>query len=371
MYIKRNILLNPGPATTTDSVKLAQVVPDICPREKEFGNVMNYITRSLVQIAGGDQNYTTVLLAGSGTAAMDAMVNSVVPNDKKILIINNGAYGKRLALIAQAYQIPCVELIYNWGTMPKLSDVEEHLKQDSQIAVVGMIHHETTTGMLNPVQQVGELCKQYNKLFVVDAISSFAGIPFSIQDYHIDFMASTSNKCIQGMPGCTFIIARRESFEQLKNNRPRSFYLNLYQNYEHFEKSQQTPFTPPVQVLYALQCAIEEFFAEGAQKRHQRYFENWQHLVAGMQRLGFRKLLPDEQESHILTTFHYLNEPYFNFDRMHDMMYDRGFTIYPGKIGGQNTFRLANMGAVTHQDMDNFCQNLEQVLHLMGATHSK
>lgn len=366
MNIKRNVLLNPGPATTSDTVKWAQVVPDICPREKEFGSVIGYITRSLTQIAGGDQSYTTVLLAGSGTSAMDAMINSVVPHHKKVLVINNGAYGKRFAQIVQAYQIPLVELVYPWGIMPKLEDVEQHLQQDADIAVVAMIHHETTTGMLNPVSQVGRLVKQYGKIFVVDAISSFAGIPFSIQDYQIDFMASTSNKCIQGMPGCAFVIAKHTAFQQLKNNPPRSFYLNLFQHYEHFEKTQQTPFTPPVQVLYALQKAIEEFFAEGSQRRYQRYLDNWKTLVSGMQRLGFRKLLPDDQESHILTTFHYPDEPYFNFEKMHDLMYDRGFTIYPGKIGGQNTFRLANMGAITPQDIEAFCQNLEQVLFLMG-----
>ncbi|NUM37166.1 MAG: 2-aminoethylphosphonate--pyruvate transaminase [Candidatus Brocadiae bacterium] len=365
MEIKRNILLNPGPATTTDSVKMSQVVSDICPREKEFGDVMEYISSSLTKIAGGDERYTTVLLAGSGTAAMDAMINSVVPDKKKILIINNGAYGDRMAKIAKAYSIGLVEIKYDWCVFPKISDIEQALKQDPEIDCIGMVHHETTTGMLNPVPEIGCLCKKYGKTFLVDSISSFAGIPFSIQEYNIDFMASTSNKCIQGMAGCAFVICKTESLLKTKSYKPRSFYLNLYSQYEYFSKSRQMQFTPPVQILYALKKAIEEFWQEGAQNRHKRYLENWKTLILGMARLGFKKLLPDEQESHILTTFHYPDSTYFDFDRMHDLVYKEGFTIYPGKIGGKDTFRLANMGDINCQDIEAFCHVLENVLKEM------
>ncbi len=367
MQIKRNILLNPGPATTTDSVKMAQVVPDICPREKEFGDVMEYISSSLTKIAGGDANYTTVLLAGSGTAAMDAMINSVVPENKKILIINNGAYGDRMAKIARAYSIGLVEIKYDWSVFPRLSEIEEVLKSDTEIACLGMVHHETTTGMLNPVKEAGELCKKYGKTFLVDSISSFAGIPFSIQDYGIDFMASTSNKCIQGMAGCAFVICKTESLLKTKTYQPRSFYLNLYSQYEYFIKTRQMQFTPPVQILYALKKAIEEFFQEGSQNRHNRYLENWKCLIEGMKKLGFKKLLDDRYESHILTTFHYPASAAFDFDTMHDLLYKEGFTIYPGKIGGKDTFRLANMGDINCQDMKEFCHILEKVLKQMGV----
>ncbi len=366
--LKRNILLNPGPATTTDSVKMAQVVSDICPREKEFGNLMSYVSEKLTQIAGGDKDYTTVLLAGSGTAVMDAMINSAVPPEKKVLIINNGAYGKRMVQIATAYRIPVVELNYGLGIMPKPEDVERELARDASIEAIAMVHHETTTGMLNPVPQVGELSAKYHKIFLVDTISSFAGIPFSIKDYHIDFMASTSNKCIQGMPGCAFIVAKHAAFQKLQSYAPRSFYLNLYQHYEYFSKHQQTPFTPPVQVLYALKQSIDEFLSEGALARHARYMANWKCLVQGMLKLGFSKLLPDEMESHILTTFHYLQHPKFDFDQMHDLLYERGFTIYPGKIGGKDTFRLANMGAIYPKDMEAFIENLAIVLKIMGIS---
>ena len=210
MQIKRNILLNPGPATTTDSVKMAQLTPDICPREKEFGDVMAYIAQSLTRIAGGGEDYTTVLLGGSGTAAVDAIINSVVPPGRTLLVIDNGAYGRRMAQIAQAYGIPLQVLSFPWGAWPDSGMVQDALAADrnGKIAAVAMVHHETTTGMLNPVAEIGELAHQYDKTFIVDTISSFAGIPFKIDDLHIDFMASTSNKCIQGMAGCAFVICR-------------------------------------------------------------------------------------------------------------------------------------------------------------------
>lgn len=174
--IKRNILLNPGPATTTDSVKYAQVVPDICPREKKFGDVMEFVSEHLKKIAGGDESYVCVLFAGSGTAGMDSVINSVVPPSKKILIINNGSYGERMVKIAKAYSIPCVELKYESGTLPNLKEIGQELTNDKEIACVSMIHHETTTGMLNPVKEIGEIVKKHNKIFIVDTVSSFACI---------------------------------------------------------------------------------------------------------------------------------------------------------------------------------------------------
>jgi aspartate aminotransferase-like enzyme len=215
MTIKRNILLNPGPATTTDTVKMAQVVPDICPREQEFGALMRSITEDLTGLAGGDGEYVTVLFGGSGSAAMDAVINSVTPPEKKILLINNGAYGERMVKIANAYRIECVEVQFSWDALPNLDEIEAALQRDPDIAVVGMVHHETTTGLLNPIEEIGSLAKQYEKVFVVDTISSFAGVPFNIKDCHIDFMMSTSNKCLQGMAGICFAICKNSEADHV------------------------------------------------------------------------------------------------------------------------------------------------------------
>jgi len=366
MKVKRNILLNPGPATTTDTVKMAQVVPDICPREKGFGDVMAFVSEHLKKIAGGDDNYICILFAGSGTAGMDAVINSVVPPNKKILIINNGAYGERMVKIAKAYSIAYVELKFEWGTMPDLKRVEEALEKDKEISCVAMIHHETTTGMLNPVKEVGEIAKKHGCVFIVDTISSFAGIPFSIEDYKIDFMMSTSNKCIQGMAGCCFVICRKDELEKTKDYQKRSFYLNLYDQYNYFKEKYEMQFTPPVQVIYALKQAIIEFEKEGANNRHRRYAKSWETLVKGTEKLGFKRLLKNNEESHILTTFLDPKDRNYDFNKMHDLLYERGFTVYPGKIGKKGTFRLANMGAINYKDIESFLKAMKEVLGEMN-----
>lgn len=364
--IKRNILLNPGPATTTDSVKYAQIVPDICPREKEFGRIIQQIREDLVKIVKGDGNYTSILFGGSGTSVMDACINSVVPSNKKIAIINNGAYGERMVKIAKVYRIPCIELFFEWGKMPDLAKIKKTLERNKNIACLAMIHHETTTGMLNPVKEVGEIVKEFKCVFIVDTISSFAGIPINIKDYKIDFMMSTSNKCIQGMAGLSFVICKKQELEKTKDYSKRSFYLNLYQQYDYFEKKGEMQFTSPVQVAYALRQAIKEYFEEGGENRYRRYTQNWKILRKGLKKMGFRFLLKKEEESHILTTILEPEDPNYDFNKMHDLLYEKGFTIYPGKIGKKNTFRLANMGAIDHKDIEKFLIALKEALNEMG-----
>lgn len=361
--IKRNILLTPGPATTSDSVKHAQVIPDICHREKEFTDILQEIRADLVRIVKGrPDDYTSVLFGGSGTAVMDAVINSVVPDGKKLAVIVNGAYGDRLVKIAGAYRIPCVEIKYNSGERIDLLKVEEVLNNDPMIACVAIIHHETTTGILNPVKEVGHICREKGIVFIVDSISSFAGIPIDIREFNIDFMMSTSNKCIQGMAGIAFVICKIRELEKIKQYPARSFYLNLYNQYKYIEETGQTPFTPPVQVIYALRQAIKEYFEEGGEHRYKRYAENYEILKTGLREMGFRFLIDEKDESKILMTICEPDNPLFNFDEMHDFLYERGFTIYPGKIADKKTFRLASMGAIYPEDITNFIKSLKDFL---------
>lgn len=365
--IKRNILLNPGPITTTDTVKMAQVVPDICPREREFGNLMESINKDLIKIAGGDhENYACVLFGGSGTAAMDATINSVVPQNKKILVINNGAYGERMVKIAKAYKIDCIELNFDWHVLPDLNKIENVLKDDTEITCIAMIHHETTSGLLNPVKKVGVLAEKYNKTFIVDAISSFAGIPFDMKEFNIDFMMSSSNKCIQGMAGVSFVICKKQELEKIKDYPRRSFYLSLYDQYDSFKNKHQMRFTPPVQTMYALRKAIDEFLEEGYENRISRYTKNWEVLRKGVKDLGFKILTKPEEESHVLITLLYPKDPNFDFNILHDKLYDRGFTIYPGKIGKKDTFRLANIGDIDYNDIKEFLHVFKETLNEMN-----
>ena len=368
MDIARKILLNPGPATTTEAVKYSQLVPDICPREKEFGSLMESICDDLVRIAGGDEEgHACILLAGSGTAGMDAVINSVTPPGKKILIISNGAYGERMVNIAKAYSIARVELTYDWTTLPRVEDVESALRNDPAIACVAMVHHETTTGLLNPVPAVGEIAEQHGRVFIVDAISSFAGIPVEVERSRIDFAMSTSNKCIQGMAGICFVICKKHELEKLKDYPKRSFYLDLYSQYAYFQKTGQTQFTPPVQAMYALRRAIDELLQEGVENRYERYRRNWETLRNGMEEIGFKVLTDATEESNLLITIPYPEDAHFDFEVMHDKLYERGFTIYPGKVGILETFRLAVIGAIDHNDINDFLDELKKTLREMGV----
>jgi len=364
--VNRKILLNPGPATTTETVKYAQVVPDICPREKEFLNIMSEVRQGLLRVVGAGNDYTCILLAGSGTAAMDATINSVVPLDKKILIINNGAYGERMVKIAKAYNIDCVELKFHYTERPDLIAVEKALNDDTEISHVAMVHHETTTGMLNPVREIGEIAHSIDRLVIADTISSFAGIPIDIKKDHIDYLMSTSNKCIQGMAGLCFVICKKSEIEKTANRPPQSFYLNLYQQYKYFEELGEMRFTPPVQVLYALKQAIKEYVDEGGNERFKRYKKNWNVLTKGLKEMDFELLLDDNLQSNILTTIIEPDHPLYDFNTMHDLLYDKGFTIYPGKIAKEGTFRIANMGAIDHKDIEQFLIALKKTLNEMG-----
>jgi len=360
--MERRILLNPGPATTTDSVKQAQIVPDICPREKEFQNLMKSIRRDLVKIAGGNKNYSAILFAGSGTAVMESTMVSVIPEGKWALIISNGAYGKRFKEIAVANAIPNIEIEIPYGRKINIERIKYVLESDVNFGVVFVTHHETTTGILNPIKEIGELAKKYNCLYVIDTISSFAGIPFSIQKVKADFIMSTSNKCLQGMSGISFVIGKREEIEKCKYNL-KSYYLDLYSQYKYLEEKGQMRFTAPVQTMYALRQAIDELFEEGLENRYERYKKNNKILVEGMKERGFRLFLTqDVDHSFILETFYELKG--MDFNKFHDKLYEEGFTIYPGKLDNKNTFRLANMGNLKGEDIENFLKAVDKVLDL-------
>ena len=242
--IKRNVLLNPGPATTTDSVKLAQAVTDICPREKEFGDLMEFCATEISRFVGDPELYPTVLFGGSGTATVEAILSSVVPEDGKILIIDNGAYGKRMRQITSVYKIDTV-VVESSSIVPlDLAEIESTIKNNAGLTHLAMIHHETTTGLLNDITAVGKLCKQYGISFIVDSMSGFAAIPVDMKAMNIDYLAASSNKNIQGMAGIGFAICDRKVLESTSDIPMRNLYLNLYAQYAYFEKTHQTRFTP-------------------------------------------------------------------------------------------------------------------------------
>ncbi|MDR2772901.1 MAG: 2-aminoethylphosphonate--pyruvate transaminase [Elusimicrobiota bacterium] len=358
--VKREVLLNPGPATTTDSVKYAQVCPDICPREEEFGEIMGQITKDLSSMAGkGD--IKTVLFGGSGTAVDEAMISSCVPKDGRLLIVNNGAYGARIAQIASIYQLKFE--VFNSSSFAAIDvDVLKKVLLNGKFTHLAIVYHETTTGLLNPVPEICRFCRQNGIVTIVDAVSAFAAIPIDMYQDGIDFMSSTSNKNIQGMAGVAFVFCQQKSLERIKDYPPRNFYLDLYSQYIHFEKTKQTRFTPPVQTLYALRQAIIETKVETIPRRYERYIKCWQELVKTVKALGLEMLVPIKDQSKLITAIVEPASPSYDFGKFHSLARLRGFTIYPGKHSEANTFRIANIGDIQPQEMKEFCVFLKQYM---------
>lgn len=355
MKIKRNILLNPGPSTTTETVKMAQVVPDICPREKEFRALMKGIREDLVKIVHGDLNkYTAVLFCGSGTINIDVCLNSLLPKEKKILVINNGAYSTRAVEICQYYDLPYIELRFPFHELPDTDLIEDTLKNNPDIALVYTTHNETGTGILNPIREIGELAHKYNAIFIVDTTSTYAMRPIDIEAAHIDFCMASAQKGINAFTGLSFVIGNRAMIEESRNYPKRSYYCNLYLQYDYFERTGEMHFTPPVQTIYAAIQALKEYWAEGETARWERHTRVFHALHAGLEELGFRNLIKKEEQAGLVVSVIYPDDANWNFELVHDYCYERGFTIYPGKIATADTFRLCALGSIDEQDIKNF-----------------
>ncbi len=360
--IKRNVLLNPGPATTTDSVKYAQVIPDICPREKEFGELMEYTAQEITQFVANPDKYATVLFGGSGTAAVEAMLSSIIADEEALIIVNNGSYGARMCQMADIYKLNYINFESSSQNPIDFEKLENTIKKTQNLKHLAVVHHETTTGLLNDISKLGELCKKYNLTFIVDAMSSYAAIPIDMEAMNIHFLAASSNKNIQGMAGIGFIICNQESLEQIKNIPPKNLYLNLYAQYKHFKQTKQTRFTPPVQTFYALRQAIIETKIETIPKRYERYSRCWEILINSLEKLKLKFIVPLKHHSKIITSIIEPDNDAYNFNEMHDFLYEKGYTIYPGKVSNLDTFRVSNIGTMLPEDMENFVQLLEEYL---------
>lgn len=363
MEIKRNILLNPGPSTTTDTVKMAQVVPDICPREQEFAEMMRELRADLVKIVHGDpEKYTSVLFCGSGTINIDVCLNSLLPAEKKILVINNGAYSARAVEVCQYYGLPFIELKYPVDEIPDLNEVEQTLRNNPDIALVHTTHNETGTGILNPIREIGALAHKYNAVFTVDTTSTLAMRPIDIEKDNIDFCMASAQKGLMSMTGLSFIIGNKNIIEASTEYPKRSYYCNLFLQYDFFEKTGEMHFTPPVQTVYATKQALKEYFEEGEQNKWARHTRVFNAINAGLDRLGFRQVIKPELRAGLVSSAVYPDDPNWSFEAVHDYCYERGYTIYPGKISTTNTFRLCALGAIDEEDIAGFFKVFEEAL---------
>ena len=368
MNLKRNVLLNPGPSTTTDTVKLAQIVPDICPREKEFQDIMAPMREDLVKIVHGKlEDYTAVLFCGSGTICIDIALNSLLDKDKKALVINNGSYSARAVEVCNAYGLPLIELKQPLDTTPDLALIEETLKNNSDIGYVYVTYHETGSGLLNPVKDIGALAHKYGAFLISDTTSAYAMIPIDVYEQNIDFCMASAQKGIQGMTGLSYIVGRKDIIEASRNFPVRSYYCNLYMQYDFFERTGEMHFTPPVQTVYAARQALIEYFEEGEERKWERHQRIMAAIRAGVDRLGFKEVLSRDVQSGLVSAIIYPDDPNWNFDKIHDYCYERGFTIYPGKLASKGTFRLCALGVIDEPDIVDFWKVFEAGLKELGV----
>lgn len=368
MEIKRNILLNPGPSTTTDTVKMAQVVPDICPREREFDELMASIRRDLLKIVHADPAvYTSVLFCGSGTINIDVCLNSLLPAGGKVLVVNNGAYSTRAVEICEYYGLPHIDLRFPVDERPDLALVEQTLRDNPDIALVHTTHNETGTGLLNPIREIGALAHRYGAVFTVDTTSTLAMIPIDIARDNIDFCMASAQKGLSAMTGLSFIIGNRAEIVRSADYPKRSYYCNLFMQYDFFERTGEMHFTPPVQTVYAARQGLDEYFAEGEANKWARHTRVFNAIHEGLDRLGFRDVIRREWQAGLVVSAIYPDDPNWDFERVHDYCYARGFTIYPGKISTTNTFRLCALGAIDASDIRDFFVVFEEALRTCGV----
>jgi 2-aminoethylphosphonate-pyruvate transaminase len=353
--IKRNVLLNPGPATTTDSVKLAQLVPDICPREKEFADMMKALRHDLLKIVkASDSKYTSVLFCGSGTINIDICLNSLLPKGKKVLIVNNGAYSTRAVEVCQYYGLPYIDLKSSVYEQPDLSLLNFTLTSNPDVSIVYVTHHETGTGLVNPIREIGKIAHNHNCTFITDTTSSLAMIPIDMEHDNIDFCMASAQKGIMAMTGLSFVIGNKSMIIESKKYPKRSYYCNLYLQYEYFEKTGEMHFTPPVQTVYAAVQGLKEYFQEGEIAKWSRHTRVFNAIHKGLDELGFKDVIKREWQSGLVVSVLYPDDVNWNFEKIHDYCYERGFTIYPGKISTTNTFRLCALGAIDESDIFDF-----------------
>ncbi len=356
------ILLNPGPVNVSERVRKALLRPDICHREPEFAELLQRIRQKLLTafVPGAEADYTAIILSGSGTAAVEAAVLSAIPVGKRALVINNGVYGERLSSILGVHRLGVSELKYDWRTRPDPEQLRLALRQHPEVHAVAMVHHETTTGLINPVREIADVVDSQNRVFILDSVSGLGGEPVDIAGPHVYMVAGTAGKCIQGFPGVSFVLVRRGFMERMKGYPKRSWYLHLPHYYEDEERG-CIPFTPAVQLCYALEEALDELLEEGVANRIQRYQKAATFIRRGLAALGLKPLLPPELQSNTITAYHL--PPGLTYECLHDRLKEQGYVIYAGQ--GQlesKIFRVANMGVLTLEVLEGFLAAFKQVL---------
>jgi 2-aminoethylphosphonate-pyruvate transaminase len=360
-------LLTPGPLTTSLSVKQA-MLHDWGSRDHVFIAVNRQMRERLVELAGGVGTHVCVPMQGSGTFAVEAMIGTLVPPGGKLLVLVNGAYGKRMVRICQYYRRAHAVLEWAEDKAVEPAAVAKALAGDPGITHVAIVQCETTSGVLNPVAEVAEVVARAGRRLLIDAMSAFGALPLDARHIAFDALAASSNKCLEGVPGLGFVICRTEALLACKDNAP-SLSLDLFDQWQALEKTGQWRFTPPIHCIVAFDQALKEHAAEGGiAGRGERYANNCRILVEGMRRLGFETLLPDRLQAPIIVTFHMPADPAFVFDSFYDKLRQRGFVIYPGKLTVADSFRIGCIGRLGEGEMRGALAAIAEAMAELGVT---
>ncbi len=355
------VLLNPGPVLTTPRVKAALVNHDMCHRDEDFAHLVRNLRQKLKVVFGGDERHEVLLITGSGTSAIEASIASTVPEDKKILVLINGAFGERYREVAQVHRMNLEVLDFGWGHAMDVEAVERTLAADPDIAVVMMAHHETSVGLLNPVAQVGAACRRHDRLLIVDAVSSLAAEDIHVVRDNIDICLSSANKAMQAIAGVAFVCVNDRAWRLIETVRPRVYYLDLRRYRKYAVEEELTPFTPAVNGFFALDAAVDELLEEGVEARRATVRERNRFLRESFRAMGLSFYSETGHESSTLTV---VKVPeYISFAELYERMKGYGFIIYGCK--GELTdkyFQIANMGDLNEETLQNFVNTLQFVL---------
>jgi 2-aminoethylphosphonate-pyruvate transaminase len=361
------LLFTPGPLTTSATVKQA-MLRDLGSLDSDFLTSVRSIRTRLLELGPySPESYECVLMQGSGTFVVESVISSAIPHDGKLLALVNGAYGRRIAQTARVHGIALdvLEVAENKKFTPEL--VAEHLASATEITHVAVVHCETTSGILNQVEEIGHVVHDVGATYIVDAMSSFGAVPIDMAGSHIDFLISSANKCIEGVPGFGFILVNRRALESAKGN-ARTLSLDLYDQWASMEANGHFRFTPPIHTLLAFEQALNELDEEGGVRaRGERYRQNHIALCRGMKAIGFEVYLAEEDQSFIITSFRYSSNPAFQFASFYEKLWTAGFAIYPGKLSHESCFRIGTIGRITSVDVEALLEAIRRVLHEMGV----
>ncbi|MDA1277298.1 MAG: 2-aminoethylphosphonate--pyruvate transaminase [Verrucomicrobia bacterium] len=360
---KDKTLFTPGPLTTSLNVKQA-MLRDAGSWHFEFNEIVAQIREDLLDLAGVAKadGYTTVLMQGSGSFGVESVIGSVVPPDGKLLIVANGAYGDRMVKMAERLRLRHRVLRFPENVTPDPSEIDRLLLEDPEVSDVAGVHCETSTGIENPITEIGRVVKARGKIYIVDAMSSFGALPIPLKNSGIDYLISSANKCIEGVPGFSFVIARRDALVATEGS-ARSLSLDLLAQLKGFETNGQFRFTPPTHSILAFEQAMRELDDEGGiTARCERYRRIHKVLVSGMRRMGFRTYLPEEVQSCIITSFYYPSDSKFSFPEFYQKLSEKGFIIYPGKISQADLFRIGSIGRIFESDIRSLLAAIQETV---------